>query len=332
MTSQFERRAFITLLGGAPLAWSYAAHGQPREPVRIGVLMIQAATDPEGIARLAALTKTLEARGWSAGRNIRIDVRWFEGNVERAKAYAAELIGLAPAAIVVASNPALTALQAMTATIPIVFAQASDPVEGGYVKSLARPAGNITGFQNFEPDIGGKWLGVLKEAVPGMTRAAMLLAPIQPSHLAFLRSAASAAPPLGVQVDAAPFSDGEAVERAIVEAASNGANGLIVAPHPTTQARRRDIIASTARLGMPAVYPFRFFAVEGGLMSYGIDQIDQWRGTAGYVDRILRGEKPGELPVQAPTKYELVINLKTATALGVSIPPALPLRADEVIE
>jgi putative ABC transport system substrate-binding protein len=327
-----KRRDVLTLLGGAPLAWSYAAHGQPRDPMRIGVLTAYAPTDPEGAARLAAFTKTLQGLGWNDGRNVRIDVRWFEGDVERAKAHAAELIGLTPAAIVVASNPALTVLQALTATIPIVFSQASDPVEGGFVKSLARPGGNITGFQNFEPDIGGKWLGVLKEAVPGLTRAAMLLDPRTLAHAAFLRSAAAVAPSLGVQVNAAPFSDGEAVERAIVEAVSNGANGLIVAPHPTTQARRRDIIAATARHGMPAVYPFRFFAVEGGLMSYGIDQIDQWRGAAGYVDRILRGEKPGELPVQAPTRYELVINLKTANALGVNIPPALPLRADEVIE
>jgi putative ABC transport system substrate-binding protein len=173
---------------------------------------------------------------------------------------------------------------------------------------------------------------VLKEAVPGLTRAAMLLDPRAPSHAAFLRSAAAVAPSLGVQVNAAPFPDAEAIERVIMAAASNGNNGLIVAPHPSTSARRRDIIAATARHGMPAVYPFRFFAVEGGLMSYGIDQIDQWRGAARYVDRILRGEKPGELPVQAPTRYELVINLKTANALGVSVPPALPLRADEVIE
>jgi putative tryptophan/tyrosine transport system substrate-binding protein len=296
------------------------------------VLMNYAATDPEGIARLAAFTSTLQERGWTDGGNLRMDVRWFEGNVERARAYATELIALAPEAIVVASNPALTELQRLNRTIPMVFTQVSDPVEGGFVGGLARPAGITTGFQNFEPDIGGKWLGILKEAVPHMSRAALLMEPNASSHAAFLRAAEAVAPSLGVQVTPAPYRDGNAIEQTIGAFAGHANVGLIVAPHPIPVARRHEVIALATRHRVPTVYPFRFFATEGGLMSYGLNQLEQWRGAAGYVDRILHGEKPADLPVQAPTKYELVINLGTAKALGLDIPAKVLALADDVIE
>jgi putative ABC transport system substrate-binding protein len=327
-----RRRQFITLVGGAA-AWPVVPRAEERDRMRrIGVLTSYAPTDSEGVARLGAFTKTLQEPSWTDSSNIRIEVRWFAGNVQRAKAYAAELIALAPEVIVVSSNPALAQLRALERIAPIVFTQVSDPVEGGFVSSLARPGGNITGFQNFEPDIGGKWLGVLKEAVPTLSKVAVLVDRRAPSHAAFLRSAVAVAPSLGVQVAAAPYTDGDEIEPAITRAAGNPNPGLIVAPHPTAVTRRGDIITLTARRRIPAVYPFRLFAVDGGLMSYGFDQLDQWRGAARYVDRILRGEKPSELPVQAPTRYELVINLKTANALDLNIPPTLPLRADEVIE
>jgi putative ABC transport system substrate-binding protein len=226
----------------------------------------------------------------------------------------------------------LAELQPLTNTIPIVFTQVSDPVGSGFVAGLARPGGNITGFQNFEPAMGGKWLGVLKEAVPNLSRVAVLFDSDAANNIAFLRATEAVAPSLGVKLTAVDVHKGAEIERAIAAFASQPDGGLIVMPHPNTVANRGSIIILAARHRLPAVYPFRYFATEGGLMSYGPDQIDQWRGAATYVDRILRGEKPGELPVQAPTKFELVINMKTAKALGFNIPPAFPLRADEVIE
>ena len=328
-----KRREFITLLGCAAATWPLAARAQQPERVRlIGVLTPYAAADPEGQARTSAFINTLQGLGWTDARNPRIEVRWFAGNVERAKADAAELVGLAPDVIVVGSNPGLAELRLLTRTIPVVFTQVSDPIDSGFVSGLARPGGHITGFQNFEPAIGGKWLGVLKEAVPNVRQVAVLLNPQTASNAAFLRAAQGVAPSLGVQITAAGVTDGAEIERAITMFASNADGGLVVAPHPIIVRHRRSIIELTARHRLPAVYPFRFLATEGGLMSYGIDQIEQWRGAAKYVDRILRGEKPGELPVQAPTKYEFVINLKTARTLGLQIPPSLLAVADEVIE
>jgi putative ABC transport system substrate-binding protein len=325
-----KRRDFITLLGGAA-AWPATARAQ--QPRRIGVLMsVYAQTDREGQARIAAFLDTFQRLGWTEGRNVRIEYRWDAGDAERGKTSAAELVHSAPDVIVVVGGPALAELQRLTSAISIVFAQTSDPVDSGFVAGLARPGRNITGFQAFEPAMGGKWLGVLKEAAPNLSRAAVLFGSDQASSAALLRAAEAVAPSLGVTVTAVDVQDGGEIERAIGTFAGQPNGGLLVVPHPYITANRAPIIILAARYRLPAIYPFRYYATEGGLLSYGIDQIDQWRGAATYVDRILRGEKPGDLPVQAPTKYELVVNMKTAKALGLNIPPGLPLRADEVIE
>jgi putative ABC transport system substrate-binding protein len=329
-----RRRAFIALLGGGAAAWPLAARAQPADRVRrIAALMgAYSETDREGQARFTAFFDTLQRLGWIDGRNLRIEYRWGGGDVDRIKAAAAELVRSTPDVIVAASNPTLAELQRLTSTVPIVFAQVSDPVGSGFVASLARPGANITGFQNFETAIGGKWLGVLKEAAPNMRRAAVLFGSDNAANVAFLHAAEAVAPSLAVEVTAIDVFGGVEIEQAIAMFASQPDGGLIVVPNVYNSANRGSIFLLAARHRLPAVYPFRFFAAEGGLMSYGPDQIEQWRGAATYVDRILRGEKPGQLPVQAPTKYELVVNLKTAKALGLSIPPAFPLRADEVIE
>jgi len=329
-----KRRQFITLLGGAAAAWPLAARAQPADHVRRLAVLITpyAQTDREGQARVAAFLDTLQRSGWVDGRNQRIEYRWGGGDVDRTRAAAAELVRSTPDLIVSISNPALAELQRLTSTIPIVFAQVSDPDGSGFVASLARPGANITGFQNFEPAIGGKWLGVLKEAAPNMRRAAVLFGSDTVANMGFLRAAEAVAPSLAVELTAIDVVGGAEIERAIDRFASEPDGGLIVVPNVYINANRGSIFLLAARHRLPAVYPFRFFAAEGGLMSYGPDQIEQWRGAASYVNRILRGEKPGQLPVQAPTKYELVVNLKTARALGLSIPPAFPLRADEVIE
>jgi putative ABC transport system substrate-binding protein len=328
-----RRREFITLLGGVAAAWPLAARAQqPERMRRIGMLITGfSQTDREGQARVAVFLDTFQKLGWTDGRNVRIDYRWGAGDADRVKASEAELVRSAPDVIVVASA-GLAELQPLTNTIPIVFTQVSDPVGSGFVAGLARPGGNITGFQNFEPAMGGKWLGVLKEAAPNLSRVAVLFGSDAANNIAFLRATEAVAPSLGVKLTAVDVHKGAEIERAIAAFASQPDGGLIVMPHPNTVANRGSIIILAARHRLPAVYPFRYFATEGGLMSYGPDQIDQWRGAATYVDRVLRGEKPGELPVQAPTKFELVINMKTAKALGFNIPPAFPLRADEVIE
>ena len=325
-----RRREFITLLGGAT-AWPLAARAQ--QPRRVGVLIsLYAQTDREGQASIAAFLDTFQRLGWVDGRNVRIEYRWSGGDAERAKNAAAELVRSAPDAIVVAGSPALAELQRLTSTAPIVFTQVGDPVAAGYVANLARPGGNVTGFQAFEPAMGGKWLGVLKEAVPNLSRAAVLFGSNSPPNVAYLRTAEAVAPSLGVALTPVDLVDSGAIERAVADFASQPDGGLIVIPQLYTLANRGSMIILAARHRLPAIYPFRIFAAEGGLLSYGFDQIDSWRGAATYVDRILRGEKPGDLPVQTPTKFELVVNLKTARALGLSVPPAFPLRADEVIE
>ena len=324
------RRDFITVLGGA-VAWPCIAQAQ--QPRRIGVLMAAySQTDREGQARIGAFLDTFQRLGWADGRNVRIEYRWDAGNAGRIKASAAELVHSAPDVIVVVSGPALDELQRVTSTIPIVFTQVADAIGSGFIASLARPGGNMTGFQSFEPAMGGKWLGVLKEAAPNLSRVAVLYGSDSAPSVATVRATEAAAPSFGVTVTAVDVQDGSQIERAVAKFADQPGGGLIVVPVPSTVANRALIIMLAARHRLPAIYPFRYFATEGGLISYGADQIDQWRGAAAYVDRILRGEKPSELPVQAPTKYELVINLKTAKALGLNIPPAFPLRADEVIE
>jgi putative ABC transport system substrate-binding protein len=327
-----KRREFIALFGSTTVAWPLAVRAQQDERVRrIGVLINFAQTDREGQASVAAFTATLQQLGWIDGRNLRIDYRWSAGESERIKVAAAELVRSAPDAIAVANSPALGELRRLTSTIPLVFTQVGDPVDAGFVTNLARPGGNITGFSAFEPEMGGKWLGILKEAAPNLRRAAVLFGSDTPIDRAMLRAAEAVAPSLGITISAVNVLDGN-IERVISDFGNQPDDGLIVLPHRYTLANRGSIIILAAGHRLPAVYPFRYFAAEGGLLAYGPDQIDQWRGAATYVDRILRGEKPGDLPVQTPTKFELVINMKTAKALGLSIPPALPLRADEVIE
>jgi putative tryptophan/tyrosine transport system substrate-binding protein len=300
---------------------------------RIGVLAGgYAQIDPEGQARVAAFLNALQELGWTDGRNIRLEVRWPGDDVERTQHDAAELVGLAPEAIVVATNPALAKLLLLTKAIPIVFAQVSDPIGSGFVHGLARPGGNVTGFQNYDPEIGGKWLELLKEAAPSVNRAVVPHDPDSPASVAFARAAEAVAPSLGVQVITAGVHDRAELERVITTFSAEGNGGLIVAPQSIVPVNRDLIIELAARHRLPAIYPFRYFATAGGLMSYGIDQIEQWRGAAQYVDRILRGEKPADLPVQAPTKYQLAINLKTAKTLGLDVPPSVLAIADEVIE
>ena len=327
-----KRREFIRLLGGAAATWTFAARAQERVR-RVGVLLAAyTETDKAGQARVAAFRNTMQGLGWSDGRNIRFDYRWSGGNVADAKILAAELVKSAPDAIVVAGDPALTQLHKLPSAIPIVFTQVSEPVDSGFVASLARPGSHITGFQNFEPAMGGKWLGVLKEIAPYVKRVGAMFSSDAAPHASFLRAAELAAPSLGVTVNVVNVPNSAGIERAIATFASQPNSGLLVFPHPITIANRGLINALAARHQLPAIYPYRYFATDGELISYGPDQIDQWRGAARYIDRILKGEKSGDLPVQAPTKYELSINLKTAKALGLEVPASLLARADEVIE
>ena len=327
-----KRREFITLLGGAA-AWPLAARAQQAERVRrIGVLMNLSADDPEGQARLAAFLQGLQQAGWSVGGNIRIDYRWGAGDAELFRKYAAELVALAPDVFLASGNPSVAALQQATRSVPIVFAPIGDAVASGFVESLARPGGNITGFSAFEYSLSGKWLELLKELSPRVSRAAIVRDLGLPQGSGLLGAIQSVAPSLSVELSPINVGDTAAFERAVAAFARSTNGGLIVTTSPWAVAHRDLIIALAAQHHLPAVYAFRYFVTSGGLISYGPSSIDQFRRAAGYIDRILRGEKPADLPVQTPTKYELVINLKTARALGLEIPPTVLARADEVIE
>jgi putative ABC transport system substrate-binding protein len=328
-----RRREFITLLGGAAAAWPLGASAQQGERIRrIGMLMSQAADDPEGQARLEAFLLALQQLGWIDGRNLRIDTRWAAASADDNRKYAAELVALAPDVILVPGSLALAALQQATRTVPIVFTFATDPVGSGSVQSLARPGGNTTGFMQFEYSLSGKWLELLKEIAPGITRAAVIRDHATPSGSAQFAVIQAVASLLRVVVSPVGLRDTDEIERAVADFVHSRNGGLIVTGSALATRHRNLIIALAARYKLPAVYPARFFVTGGGLVSYGPDLVDQYRRVAGYVDRILKGEKPGDLPVQAPTKYELVINLKTAKALGLEVPPTLLARADEVIE
>jgi putative ABC transport system substrate-binding protein len=326
-----KRRDFFVLAGGAA-AWPLVARAQRSEPPRrIGVLFgAYTETDKAGQARLARFRATLQQLGWEDGRNLRIEYLWGAGNTERNSKLAADLVQSAPDAIVATSDPVLAQLHRLTSTIPVIFTQTSEPVESGIVASLARPGGNMTGFQNFEPAIGGKWLELLKEIAPDVKNAGALFTRDAAAHAAFLQSAQSVAPSLGMTVTSVDIQ--HELERAIADYAGQPDCGLLVFPHPRTIANRGSINALMVRHRMPAIYSYQYFASDGGLISYGPDQLDQWRGAATYLDRILKGEKPAELPVQTPTRYQLVINLKTAKAIGLTVPSGLIARADEVIE
>jgi putative ABC transport system substrate-binding protein len=314
-------------------AWPFAARAQGGRVRRIAVLLAAYAQDDRaGRARVATFLRTLQALGWSEDRSVRIDYRWGAGDIDRIKTLAAELVQSGPDVIVVAGDPALAQLYRLNSVTPIVFTQVSEPVDSGFVASLAKPGGSITGFQNFEPAMGGKWLGLLKEAAPNLTRVGVLFSADAAPHASFLRAVEAVAPRLGVAANVIDIRKGNEIEDAITMFSGRPDSGLIVLPHPNTIANRRTIHTLAARHRMPAIYPYRYFAAEGGLISYGPDQIDQWRGAATYVDRILKGEKPAGLPVQTPTKFELVINLGAARALGLTLPPTFLARADEVIE
>ena len=327
-----ERRTFLGVIAGGLLAAPLAAEAQPAGKVpRIGVLMGFAENDEVWQAYLAAFRRRLQELGWTVGRNVRIDYRFAGENAERIRSGAGELVAIAPDVILVSTNPAVSALMQATRTIPIVFTYVSDSVGSGFVASLARPGGHITGFHNFEPAISGKWLEVLKQIAPGVRRVAVVHVPDIAANVALLH-AVEAASTAGITVTGTGVRAAADIEPALTAFARVPNGGLIVAPSPLTTTRRELIIASAARRSLPAVYPFRFFCESGGLVSYGIDHMEQVREAASYVDRILRGAKPGELPVQLPTKFELIINLKTAKALGLTIPPSLLQRADQVIE
>jgi putative tryptophan/tyrosine transport system substrate-binding protein len=327
-----DRREFITLLGGAA-AWPLAARAQQGERVRrIGVLLGFAADNTDGRARLAAFLQSLQQLGWTEGRNMRIDIRWGGGDAERHRRYAAELVALAPDVILASSSPAVGPLLQATRTIPIVFTAVTDPVGAGFVDSVPRPGGNAAGFTSFEYGNSGKWLELLKEIAPGVTRVAVLRDPAIAAGIGQLGAIQSAAPSLGVEVSALNVRDAGEIERAFAAFARSSNGGLIVTSSALAFVHRELIITLAAQHKLPAVYNNRFFVIGGGLISYGPDRFDQFRLAAGYVERILRGEKPADLPVQAPTKYELTINLKTARALGIDVPPTLLALADEVIE
>ena len=330
-----KRREFITLLGGAAaVAWPLAARAQQPERVRrIGVLMASAADDLESQARIAAFLQGLQQLGWADGRNVRIDTRWATTDADDIRRHAAELAALAPDVLVAATGTVTAAplLQA-TRTVPIVFVQVIDPVGAGFVVSLARPGGNATGFTIYEYGMSGKWLELLKEIAPRMARAAVLRDPAIASGIGQFAAAQAVAPSLGVELSPVDVRDAGEIDRAVTAFARSPNGGLIVTASALATRHRDLIIALAARHRLPAVYSLRFFVAAGGLISYGPDSIDPYRRAAGYVDRILKGEKPADLPVQAPTKYALVLNLKTANALGLDIPTTVLSRADEVIE
>jgi putative ABC transport system substrate-binding protein len=327
-----RRREFITLLGGALAAAPRATFAQTDRVRRIGVLMGLAADDTETRARVAKLQQELEKLGWSEGRNVRIDVRFGASSAERFRLLAKELVASQPDVIVAHSSPVATALQRETRAIPIVFVNVSDPIGEGFISGLARPGGNFTGVLHYEPGIVGKWLAMLKEIAPSLARVALVTNPKTTAYNYFLRAAQAAAPAVAIELVPTHVTNAADIERAVESFALTPNSGLMVPPDITIIAQRAVVIAQAERHRLPVVYPFRLYVVAGGLMSYGTHQVEMFGQTASYVDRILRGANPGELPVQAPVKYETVVNLKSAKAIGLDVPPTLLVRADEVIE
>jgi putative tryptophan/tyrosine transport system substrate-binding protein len=329
-----RRREFIQLIAGAAVAWPPAARAQQSERVRrIGLLMNFLETDSEGKARLAAFLQRMRELGWVESRNLKLDSRWSGADVDRMRTFAAEIVLGRPDLVVAVGTPATSAVMRETGTIPIVFTQVSDPVGGGLVTSLARPGRNITGFTLFEFSIGSKWLQTIKEIAPNVTRVAVLFNPkTAPYAPLYLRSVGDAASSFALGFSNLALDDEMTLEPTIKAFATTPNSSLIVLTDTFTTVNRNQIIALAAESHLPALYPYRFFAHSGGLISYGVDTLEQYPRAAAYADRILKGEKPGDLPIQQPNKYELVINLKTATALGLTVPPSLLARADEVIE
>jgi putative ABC transport system substrate-binding protein len=328
-----QRREFITLLGGAA-AWPLAARAQPRERVRrIGALMVLRATDPEGRAAATAIEQGLEKLGWTVGRNLQIDYRWDVTEVERARLATAEILSLGPDMILATGTLATAAAQKATATLPIVFTAVTEPVAQGFVTSLARPGGNTTGFTNLEPTVPSKWVQLLKQIAPAVRRVAIMFNPQTAPYLVpFSLSAQAASQKMAVEAIIAQIHEAAEIEAVMARLAAAPGGGLIVLPDAFMSVRHQMIVDLAARYRLPAIYQFRYFAADGGLMSYGIDLDDLYRRSGSYVDRILRGEKPADLAVQQPTKFVLVLNLRTARALGLQVPPTLLAIADEVIE
>jgi len=328
-----RRREFITLLGGAVAAWPLAVRAQQGDQMRrIGVLMAINADDVEAQARIAAFVQGLQQLGWTVGKNVRVDYRLAGIDADTLRKHATELVALAPDVILAQSSPSIAVLLQTTRTVPIVFTLITDPVGAGYVDSLAHPGGNATGFAVFDYSMGGKWLELLKEIAPHVTRVAVLRELAVAAGPAQFSAAQTVAPSLGMELRPVDTRDAGEIERAITAFARGSNGGLLVTGSSSASLHRKLIIGLAAQYRLPAVYFTRFFVTAGGLISYGPDYVDQFRQAAGYVDRILKGEKPGDLPVQAPTKYELAVNLKTAKALGITIPPSVLTRADEVIE
>jgi putative ABC transport system substrate-binding protein len=328
-----RRREFITLLGGAAAAWPLAARAQPGERMRrIGILLPAAADDLEFQTRVGAFLQALALLGWTIGRNVRIDTRWAGANAGDIRRHAAELAALAPDVILANGGSTVGPLLQVTRTVPVVFVQVTDPVGAGFVDNLARPDGNATGFMTVEYGMSGKWLELLKQIAPGVTRAAVLREPGNAAGIGQLAAIQSVAPSFGVELSPIGVGQVDEIERGITTFASASNGGLIVLPSGLAINHRGQIIMLAARHRLPAVYPTRPFVTDGGLISYGPGPLDPYRQAASYIDRILKGAKPADLPVQVPTKYDLVVNLKTATGLGLAVPPSLLARADEVIE
>jgi len=329
-----KRREFIALLGGAAAAWPLAAHAQREKMRRIGVLSTFAESDPEAQSLVETLDQTLQELGWVEGRNLRIDRRWAAGNPGRIEGFVKTLIELEPDVFVAHGTPAVSALQKQTRNIPIVFVQVTDPIGAGFITNLAHPGGNITGFTTYEPSMVGKWGEMLKEMAPAISRIAFLFNPETAPYVMryFQGPLETSARSLGLQPSSSPVHNTSEIESAITALARAPGGGLIMMPDTFNIVHRERIIALARQNKLPAISPYRFVVAEGGLISYGLDLVDLFRRTGGYVDRILRGAKPAELPVQAPTKYETTINLKTAKALGLAVPDKLLATADEVIE
>jgi putative ABC transport system substrate-binding protein len=327
------RREFITLLSGAAVAWPLAARGEQSDRIRrVGLLMGIAESDPEGQARVAAFRSGLGQLGWQEGNSLAIDARWAGGDASRTRAYAAELVSLSPDVILATNTPTVRALHEATQTIPIVFVSVSDPVSDGFVKNLSSPRTNITGFSTYDSNMAGKWLQLLKEVAPQSERVAIIFNPDTAPVSIYLPSLEAAAPTFAVKLIHSPVRDAAQIENAIASLGRQRRDALVTLPDSFTKVRRSTIIQMAERHRIPAIYSLLPFAKSGGLMSYGTDTIDQYRQAASYIDRILKGAKPADLPVQQPTKFELVINLKTAKALGLTIPPSVLAIADEVIE